>query len=388
MKRWPTKTLGELCDVRIGRTPRRDQPRYWGGNVVWVTIAELNGGEIASSKETISEAAVRECMPDPVPTGTLLFSFKLSIGKMAVAGRPLYTNEAIAALPIRNPREISRDFLRYALLAESREGTADKAVLGKLLNKDKVQRLTVPVPPLAEQDRLVKLLDEADALRKLRADADKGSEALIPALFNEMFGDPRTNPKRWPRESLKECGASVRYGLGQPPEGDPRGVPILRATNIKRGRISETGLMRVRREAIPASRNAFLAADEVLVVRSGAYTGDVARVGEEWAGAVAGYDLVVSPGEQLVGDLVASFLLSDFVQNGYFNGLKQRAAQPHLNSTQLEETPFLRPPIELQRMFASRVEEIRRLRSAQAKSAGRLDGLFQTMLHHAFSGGL
>ena len=82
MKCWPTKRLRELCDVRIGRTPRRDEPRFWGGNAVWVTIRELNGGEITSSKETVSDAAVRECMPEPVPVGTLLFSFKLSIGKM------------------------------------------------------------------------------------------------------------------------------------------------------------------------------------------------------------------------------------------------------------------------------------------------------------------
>ena len=63
-------------------------------------------------------------MPEPVPAGTLLFSFKLSIGKMAVAGIPLYTNEAIAALPIVYPKELSRDFLRYALMSESREGGA------------------------------------------------------------------------------------------------------------------------------------------------------------------------------------------------------------------------------------------------------------------------
>src|SRR6267142_610486 len=155
MSRWSTESLGELCDVRIGRTPRRDEPRFWGGDAVWVTIRELNGGEITSSKEMLSEAAVRECMPEPIPVGTLLFSFKLSIGKMAVAGCPLYTNEAIAALPIRNPARLCRDYLRYALLAESHEATANAAVMGKVLNKEKVQRLSIPVPPLGEQQRIV-----------------------------------------------------------------------------------------------------------------------------------------------------------------------------------------------------------------------------------------
>ena len=81
---------------------------------------------------------------------------------MAVAGCPLYTNEAIAALPIHNPGILSRNFLQYALLAKSHEGTANTAVLGKVLNKEKVQNILIPVPPVEEQEWIVKLLDEAD----------------------------------------------------------------------------------------------------------------------------------------------------------------------------------------------------------------------------------
>ncbi len=117
-------------------------------------------------------------------------------------------------------------------------------------------------------------------------------------------------------------------------------------------------------------------------------TGDVAHVGEKWAGAVAGYDLVVSPRERLTGEFVESFLLSEFIQEKYFNGLKLRAAQPHLNSTQVSDTPFLCPPLPLQREFASRVTEIHEIKTQQAASRERLDALFQSMLHRAFRGEL
>ena len=56
--------------------------------------------------------------------------------------------------------------------------------------------IPILVPPLVEQERIVRLLDQADELRKLRAHADIRSADLIPALFNEMFGDPVTNPKK------------------------------------------------------------------------------------------------------------------------------------------------------------------------------------------------
>jgi len=248
--------------------------------------------------------------------------------------------------------------------------------------------IPIYIPSLIEQERIVKLLDEADELRKLRTQSDRRIAELIPALFCEMFGDPKENPEGWPCGVLTDFGAEVRYGLGQPPELDPEGVAILRATNVKRGVISEEGLIRVLREAVPASRNAFLNADDVLVVRSGAYTGDIARVGEKWAGSVAGYDLVISPKDQLTGDFIAWFLLSKFIQGEYFNALKLRAAQPHLNSTQVSEAPFFCPPLPLQKEFAKRIVEIREMELVQAASRKRLDDLFHSMLHRAFEGEL
>ena len=58
------------------------------------------------------------------------------------------------------------------------------------VNEDSLLGIPVPLPPLTEQERLVRILDEADALRKLRAQADQRTATLIPALFHEIFGDP------------------------------------------------------------------------------------------------------------------------------------------------------------------------------------------------------
>ena len=73
------------------------------------------------------------------------------------------------------------------------------------ITRDFLKQVEVPVPPLAEQERIVKLLDEADELRKLRAQADRRTAEFIPALFHKMFGDPITNPKHWPNKALGEA---------------------------------------------------------------------------------------------------------------------------------------------------------------------------------------
>src|ERR1043165_553245 len=143
-------------------------------------------------------------------------------------------------------------------------------------------------------------------------------------------------PEGWQIRRLGDVG-SVRYGLGQPPKQDPAGLPIIRATNVKRGRISKEGLIRIKASALPAGRNPFLKAGDIIVVRSGAYTGDVAMVTPEWEGAVAGYDLVLSLRDHLDSSFCAFQMLTNEVQ-GYFHGQRDRSAQPHLNRQQLERS--------------------------------------------------
>ena len=207
-----TIPLRELCDVRIGRTPSRSDQRLWGGTGVWISISELNGGELRDSKEHISEIAIRDVMPPPVPAGTLLFSFKLSIGKMAVSAVPLYTNEAIAALPIRDPDRLDREYLRYALMATSGAAQTNHAVLGAVLNKAKVEALPIPLMPIAEQRRIVDLLSRAENIVRMRREAEKKAKEIIPALFLDMFGDPVTNPRGWEVNCLSEIVTFVSGG--------------------------------------------------------------------------------------------------------------------------------------------------------------------------------
>jgi type I restriction enzyme S subunit len=116
--RWHVKRLRELCEIEMGGTPDRANPAYWNGRNVWVSISDLSALDdkvIVDSREKITDAGVENSSGYPVAPGTLLLSFKLSIGKRAIAGVRLYTNEAIAALPIRDENEIDTLFLYYAL---------------------------------------------------------------------------------------------------------------------------------------------------------------------------------------------------------------------------------------------------------------------------------
>ena len=234
MKFHTTATIGELCHVSIGRTPRRNESRYWNGPHPWATVRDLDGQTLTFTRQGITDAALKEVMPKPVEPGTLLFSFKLSIGKVAFAGCKLYHNEAIAALPIRDPTVLDRDFLFHALQIRTHDSNANHAVLGKILNKRKIEEIEIPLPPLNEQRRIAGILNRVARIEHLRSKANRHLREFASALFVKMFGDPVENPMGWQMRSLAELTEEFRYGTSKKCDDIAHGdaIPILRIPNI------------------------------------------------------------------------------------------------------------------------------------------------------------
>jgi type I restriction enzyme S subunit len=142
------------------------------------------------------------------------------------------------------------------------------------LRRAELERLSAPVPPLAEQERIVKLLDEADGLRKLRVQADRRTAALLPALFHEMFGDPISNPIGWPLAKLSEI-APLKSGYAfKSTDYRAEGVRLVRISNLDgQNLVFDEGTVYLPASLLHECRPFQLAAGDVLIAMSGATTG-------------------------------------------------------------------------------------------------------------------
>ena len=104
---YETVDLGELVEIVIGGTPnRRNRAYYYNGKYLWLSISEMHGNVIYDTKEKINDLGVQKSNVKLIPKNTILLSFKLSIGRVAISGKDLYTNEAIAGLIPKNKRFI------------------------------------------------------------------------------------------------------------------------------------------------------------------------------------------------------------------------------------------------------------------------------------------
>jgi type I restriction enzyme S subunit len=154
---WEVKRLGDICEISMGRTPSRLNPAFWGAGHVWLSIADLHGKVLSSSKEQVTPLAASSMRV--IPKGTLLMSFKLSIGRLCFAGCDLYTNEAICGFNnlLANP-----DYLYYALSRTDFSLYGKQAVKGYTLNKKSLALVEVAYPSDKEQQAIANVLSSMD----------------------------------------------------------------------------------------------------------------------------------------------------------------------------------------------------------------------------------
>ena len=157
---FPMVTISDQCSMAIGGTPLRSRNDYYeNGHHVWVSVSELNNKIIMDSKEHINDEGVKHSNVKLVKKGSVLMSFKMSIGKCAVAGVDLYTNEAIVAWYSNDESILSNSYLFYYLSLRDLSHAGKGSIGAGSMNKESLSELTMPLPPLAIQAEIVATLD-------------------------------------------------------------------------------------------------------------------------------------------------------------------------------------------------------------------------------------
>ena len=253
MQKWDTQYLGEIVEIMIGGTPSRANPRYWDSKKetknIWVSIRDLNRSWITESTEYLSDEGVQNSNVKLIPKGTVLMSFKLTVGRVARAGRDLYTNEAIAAFEPKKNLSVVPEFLYYGLQEWDLLAEVDQAIKGATLNKEKLGRIACELPPLAEQKKIAEILSSVDEVIENTESEISKLEDLKKATLNELltkgighteFKDSEIGriPKSWEFDLFGNHMA-VRGGYAFRTAdfvaSRNEGLPLVRMSNLKAG---------------------------------------------------------------------------------------------------------------------------------------------------------
>lgn len=191
--KFPLVKLGDVCHILIGGTPARANSNYFTGKNLWVSISEMKGNVITDTKEKITDEAIKNSNVKLIPKDTTLLSFKLSIGKTAIAGVDLYTNEAIAGLIPKDKTQILDSYLFHVFNGKmiDLENVGSKA-FGKSLNSKYLrEEVQIPLPPLEIQTEIVEKCEIIDRDFEVNSAKVAQLRAEIESYFTNISGEQK-----------------------------------------------------------------------------------------------------------------------------------------------------------------------------------------------------
>jgi len=388
--KWPMLPLDKVADVFGGSTPRRNQSKFWDGNIPWVTPTDLPmpGKDIADVCDTadhITSEGLKSCAAKLLPEGTVLYSSRATIGKIGIARVPLATNQGFVNF-VPKTGVISK-YLAYALQSYTQDiSYLAGSTTFKEVSRGALRKYKIPLPSPCEQQRIVELLDQADSLRKKRIEANEKAASILPALFYKMFGDPVMNPKGW---TTKRIGEVCRIVSGATPRTDqpeywgggiswatPKDISILEGWILERTErtLTDEGLANCSSTIVP---------ENTVLLSSRAPIGLV---------AIAGKSMCTNQGfKSLVcNDLINHWYLFSWckLRTMYLKSLGRGATFTEISKQIVESINLPIPPLKIQIEFSDHVLNLHEIYNQQRKELDQLEITFQTLLRRAFTGGL
>lgn len=382
---WEQYRFDEVFNLQMGKTPDRKTPQYFGGDNVWVSIRDLVKKEIFDSNEHITDEAILASNIRQVKKGTVIMSFKLTVGKCAIAGKDLYTNEAIIAFNLKEGYEIIPNFLYYYLQGYKWEG-ANKAVMGLTLNKATISKHKIAFPPLSTQQSIVSELDKINELISLKKSQLEDLDSLAQSIFYDMFGDPIENEKGWEVKKLKDIVAddcSISYGIVQPGDGVDNGVPVVRPVDMTHTFVKRSGLKQTTKEISDSYKRTILKGNEILMCVRGT-TGLVALATEDIKDCnvtrgVTPIECNADNSRLYIYHLLLTAGIQQYIAN-YTKGI----ALKQINMQDVREIPLMIPPLSLQQTFAKRIEVIEQQKQQINKTIKDLETLLASRMQYWF----
>ncbi len=382
--------LKDAFDLQMGKTPARNNAAFWNGSHKWISIADLGsaGKFIDNTKENISDEGVKASGIKIVPKGTVVMSFKLSIGKTAITAEDMYTNEAIMAFQSKGAYEIEPDYLYHFCCGTNWSNGTNKAVMGLTLNKATISEYEMEILDISEQLEIAKRLDKLDELISKRRQQLASLDLLVKARFVEMFGDPVSNPKSYPVCQLSKYIEFLTSGSrGWAQYCTDNGTEwFITIKNVKDCHILVDNMQPIDAPDNAEAKRTKVQEGDLLI----SITADLGRTGvvtKEIAehGAYINQHLTcIRLNTEVVNPLYVAHFMESSAGKEQFKSKNQSAVKAGLNFNSINSLRITVPPMKIQNEFVNFVTRVDKAKLAAQKSLQELETLKKSLMQQYF----
>ncbi|NQY18098.1 restriction endonuclease subunit S [Alteromonas sp.] len=383
---WKVLRLNEIGDIVTGNTPSKTNSEFYGGEVPFVSPAELGHGKIVRAKQTLTQLGAKSARV--LPKNSVLICCIGSLGKVGLAGVDLATNQQINSIIVNERVAYYKYVYYYCLTLKKRLESIAPATTVAIVNKSKFGDLKIPLPSLATQKQIAAVLEKADNLRQQSQQMEREFNLLAQSVFLDMFGDVVSNEKRWNLFKFGEvCSAQLGKMLSAKAKVGESPKKYLRNANVRWRRIDTDNLLEMDFNEKEQKKFSLQLGD--LLVCEG---GEVGRCAI-WENQVSECYYQKALHRVRVDN---NLLTPEYVQEYLYwmaklGGLSASVSEvtfSHLTAEKLAKLSIPVPPMKLQKKFVQIVNAVTQNMSDCLAERGYYDELFNSLMQRAFKGEL
>jgi type I restriction enzyme S subunit len=383
--------LGNICSVRNGYAFKSELFNEDGVPVI--RISDINGNHVTS------ENAIR------TPYNKIFEQFKLSKGDILIAMSGAttgkygiyssdeigYQNQRVGCFVIMDKSILDNNYLLQTLkflkpkIEKKAHGSGQPNISAKA-----IEEFEILLPPLPDQLHIANILSKAENLIAQRKESIRLLDESLKSTFLEMFGDPSTNKKNFPKGKIKDVVTEVKYGTSSPAE-DEGLYPYLRMNNITPDGYMDYSKLKFINITDEKEKEKYVVRKGDLLfnrTNSKELVGKTGVFNEASEMIIAGYLIRVRTNEKANPWYLWGYLNSTHGKQTLLGMCKSIVGMANINAQELQGIKILIPPIELQNQFAQIVEKTEALKCQYQQSLQELENLYGSLSQKAFRGEL
>lgn len=399
-KDWSLVTVEEVADDLVGGgTPTKSNDDYWGGDIPWASVKDLNGIELSETEDYITQAGVEDSTTNVAPTDSIIISTRMTVGEPFLNKVAMAINQDMKAI-IPDTEKVNPLFLVYSLWDKDsylkslgRGTTVDGITTRDLL-------LThLGLPSLEEQHKIASVLYTVDeAIQTTERIIDQRKiirKGLMQDLFSGLTSQPTKDirlsavdveiPEHWEVRTIEEVSTQITDGAHLTPDRSEDGYLLLSARNVRDGYLDLSEVDYVPEEEYQRLINKCNPEPGDILISCSGTVGRVCEVPEGLEFALVRSAALVKFDNTILPSYAEKVLQWNGVQKQII-GYQTQSAQPNLFQGQIASLEIPIPPKEEQNEIAQRLDNISDTIEANQECKSRLKRLKQALMQDLLSG--
>lgn len=388
--------LFELVEFAGGGTPDRKNEKYWGGDIPWATVKDIQSMVISYPKERITQEGLSNSASRIIPAGTIIIPTRMALGKACYFLNDVAINQDLKAMFITDHRKVDRDYLLRFMISQSfrieREG---KGATVKGIGLEVLRNIEIPLFSIPEQKRIAAILNTADSIRTMRKAAIVKLDQLAQAVFLEMFGPNLCS--QWSLTTIQNVTSKDNNAIRTGPFGSQllhkefvdNGINVLGIDNVVQNRFMPIQSRCITEEKYEQLKRYTVFPGDVLITIMGT-CGKCAIVPQDVPLSINTKHLCcISPEKSsFTSEYIQYWFLYHPFACEHLALHTKGAIMDGLNMGIIKDTPISIPPYARQKLFSERIRTIEILKGKIASAQENDEYLFHSLQSRAFTGQL